>query len=260
MSPAATIYYFSGTGNSLWTAQQIAKELSGARIVPMTAPVDGGDAGVLGFVFPVHMWGLPRRVIEFVDNLKIDPSTYCFAVAVNAGQVSRTLVQLRNRLARRGLSLSLGRSVVLPSNYIPWGGPGSDESIREKIRSAQTTIREVVRAVRDRETAAMDQGPLWQRILFTAIYRMSFSHVSTMDRKFFSEDSCTGCGVCVKICPAKNIRLADGRPVWGGHCEQCLACLQWCPEQAIQYGPKTKAYKRYHHPEVTLSMMTAAPD
>jgi len=28
--------------------------------------------------------------------------------------------------------------------------------------------------------------------------------------------------------------MFDGRPVWQHHCEQCFACLQWCPKEAIQ--------------------------
>lgn len=39
---------------------------------------------------------------------------------------------------------------------------------------------------------------------------------------------------------------------WLNHCEQCLACIQWCPQEALQYGKKTPAYERYHHPEIKL--------
>jgi len=37
--------------------------------------------------------------------------------------------------------------------------------------------------------------------------------------------------------------------------EQCLACIQWCPAEAIQYGKNTAAKKRCHHPEIKLSDM-----
>ncbi|MCB2357259.1 hypothetical protein [Clostridium estertheticum] len=38
-----------------------------------------------------------------------------------------------------------------------------------------------------------------------------------------------------------------------GKCEQCFACLQWCPQKAIQYGKKTAMRKRYHHPDVEIA-------
>lgn len=33
-------------------------------------------AGRLGLIFPVHIWGLPLRVIRFVERLQVDPETH----------------------------------------------------------------------------------------------------------------------------------------------------------------------------------------
>jgi MinD superfamily P-loop ATPase len=55
------------------------------------------------------------------------------------------------------------------------------------------------------------------------------------------------------VCQVENIEMKDGKPTWLHHCEQCLACLQWCPQEAIQVGRKTEGRKRYHHPEITAS-------
>jgi Pyruvate/2-oxoacid:ferredoxin oxidoreductase delta subunit len=52
--------------------------------------------------------------------------------------------------------------------------------------------------------------------------------------------------------------MANGKPIWQHRCEQCFACLQWCPEESIQYGKKTQKKKRYHHPEIKLSDMLAS--
>jgi hypothetical protein len=40
-----------------------------------------------------------------------------------------------------------------------------------------------------------------------------------------------------------------------------MACLQWCPAEAIQYGKATKARKRYHHPQAKAKdfMLREAP-
>ncbi|MDP3105796.1 MAG: hypothetical protein Q8M95_14450 [Candidatus Methanoperedens sp.] len=53
----------------------------------------------------------------------------------------------------------------------------------------------------------------------------------------------------------KNVEIKDGKPAWQNHCEQCLACLQWCPKKAIQYGKKTGGYERYHNPEIQINDM-----
>ncbi|MDR3121471.1 MAG: flavodoxin, partial [Clostridiales bacterium] len=34
-------------------------------------------------------------------------------------------------------------------------------------------------------------------------------------------------------------------------CEQCMACIQFCPKRAINYRDKTQKRKRYHHPDIT---------
>jgi ferredoxin len=251
------IFYYTGTGNSLWSARLLAEKLGGARLEPMKAADTfvAGDAEAVGFVFPVHMWGIPGAVLRFLEKLALRPDAYYFALAVNAGQVSRTLLQLRGLLARRGVTLAAGFSVALPSNYIPWGGPGTPERRNTLFRQGREKITRAGTTIAERRSATIEKGPLWQRILFTAIYKMTLNMVKAMDKDFWCDDRCNACGICVRVCPARNIVLEAGKPVWRHNCEQCLACIQWCPQEAIQFGKKTPAYERYHHPEVQLKDM-----
>jgi NAD-dependent dihydropyrimidine dehydrogenase PreA subunit len=46
-------------------------------------------------------------------------------------------------------------------------------------------------------------------------------------------DLCSHCARCERICPADNIHLVDGLPVFGDQCNYCLRCYNFCPEQAI---------------------------
>jgi MinD superfamily P-loop ATPase len=77
------------------------------------------------------------------------------------------------------------------------------------------------------------------------------------DRNFVADEKCTACGTCTKVCPVKNIELADGKPEWKHRCELCLACMHFCPVAAIQRGTKTKKRGRYRHPDVKISDMKA---
>jgi Pyruvate/2-oxoacid:ferredoxin oxidoreductase delta subunit len=47
--------------------------------------------------------------------------------------------------------------------------------------------------------------------------------------------------------------MKNGTPVWSDKCINCFACLQWCPEEAINAGVITQKMKRYHHPQVTMN-------
>lgn len=44
---------------------------------------------------------------------------------------------------------------------------------------------------------------------------------------------CTGCGICVSICPVEAIELIKGRAVVSDECIVCGQCLAQCPEGAI---------------------------
>jgi flavodoxin len=63
------IYYFSGTGNSKWVAEQLASKTAdiavnmvGLSVVPSI------DDQTLGIVFPIYVWGVPEPVLEFVKK------------------------------------------------------------------------------------------------------------------------------------------------------------------------------------------------
>jgi ferredoxin len=255
------IYYYTGTGNSLWTARLMAKEIgdtvlynmSQMKNIPTVRSVDA-----VGLVFPVHMWGVPSLAIRFIEKLDKNPNAYYFAVAVNAGQVSRTLIQLQRLMRGYGITLSAGFDIALPSNYIPWGGPGPAERLEALYTAAREKITHSASLVKSRASGHIEKGPLWQRIIFTSLYKMTYNMVPKMDKDFWVDEKCNGCAICANVCPVENVSMQEDKPVWLHHCEQCLACIQWCPKQAIQFGKKTPAYERYHHPEVKVKDMVAS--
>lgn len=250
-----TIYYYTGTGNSQWAARALARELGDTELVSMTSSdikKHVSSSEVVGLVFPVHIWGVPHRVMDFLLQLTKMSPQYVFAVATNGGQVSNTLMQLKKELLSQGTPLNAGWSLVLPSNYIPWGGPGSVEEQNRRFTAAATKIPFIAAAIRQR-TGIIEKGPLWQRIIFTWFYQLTYSMVPKMDQKFMVDERCNQCGICVKLCPARNIVMQDDKLAWQNHCEQCLRCIQWCPQQSLQYGKKTAAYTRYRHPDIKMN-------
>lgn len=248
------LYIFTGTGNSLWAGRELASHLGDTEILPMTA--EAGDILVppsverIGFSFPVHIWGLPRTVIRWIDRLQLPADVYLFALAVNAGQVARTLLQLDAQLRKRRLSLGSGFSLALPSNYTPWGGPGTTAEQEKRFHAAGAKIRDVVPLIRDRQTIPPEKGPWWQNVVFSIIYRTTFKDIPGMDKKFWVDAHCDHCKVCQQVCPVDNIGFEKGKPVWRHGCDQCFACLHGCPRKAIQYGKNTEAVERYQNPQV----------
>ena len=73
-------------------------------------------------------------------------------------------------------------------------------------------------------------------------------------RGILAEDTCIGCGRCVRVCPMDNIVLENGKAFIGNHCATCLACFHWCPVEAIYMSKQENIARRskYHHPDVTF--------
>lgn len=251
----STIYYFSGTGNSLAVARAMAGKLGDAKCIPM-AHRDAEDptptAGIVGLIFPVYVFGLPKIVTRFIKKLKIPNDTYLFAVAVNGGMPCATLRQAERLCSDQGMTLSSGFSVRMVDNYTPIAGAIPLEKQKIRFEEAALRIEGFCAAIRNRQRSIHPGLPIGNR-LFSGMYRKWVKNASKIDKPFTADSNCNGCGVCEKVCPVENITMNDRlQPAWRHHCEGCFACLHWCPQQAIQYGKKTIGRTRYHHPDVTI--------
>lgn len=244
------IYFFSGTGNSLRVARQLAAQL-GERLLPMTeawgmAPSFATDSEALGLVFPVYAWGLPLVVDQFVAALPHPaaavPKRYVYAVLTCGDDIGQTDRLLRSALGRRGWELSAVFSVQLRNTYVCLPGFDVDTPALTATKEARTEARlgDIVERIRSRSTSsAADITPGAFPWLKSRVLRPLFNRFLTSDSHFrCNSPVCTGCGRCAKVCPLANIAIdASSRtPRWKGHCTHCLACYHACPHHAINYG------------------------
>jgi flavodoxin len=123
MSNQNAIFWFSGTGNSLYIAKQLSAQLNGLPLISMAGglPPDGvfgGNAAKIGFVFPAYYNNLPRDVRSFIEKLDVEPDTYIFAVITMDGFGNGTLVALRKAFSAKGLKLCYGVCIHMPPNFI----------------------------------------------------------------------------------------------------------------------------------------------
>ncbi len=88
-------------------------------------------------------------------------------------------------------------------------------------------------------------------IISKAFYQLYLKQYANSDRGFHITSDCTGCGICQNICSADNIVLKNGKPVFKHQCQNCLACLHWCPKNAIHWKNTTVGKQRYHHPNIS---------
>ena len=258
---SAELYYFSGTGNSLVVARDIAEKISG-KLISIPAVMDKEsikiDADVLGIVSPTYCMRMPGIVERFISKLTNLQSKYIFAIVTVGGIAGGILDRLSEAISLRGGSLTAGFVVRMPANYIHDADALPLFLQKRMFRKWEKRVDKIADYVLNVKSGRMEKFNPLMTLLFSKSIEKQYLRGELkpdIDKNFWADDKCNGCGICAKVCPVSNIEMVDDRPVWQHHCEKCLTCIQWCPEEAIQFKDVTLKRKRYHHPDVKLSDM-----
>ncbi len=247
------VVYFTGTGNSRYCARKLAGALDDELTDVFPLLRDGAAAELRSerpwvFVSPTYAWRLPRLFADFIRGGGFSGSREAYFVMTcgdgigNAAAFNRALCREKGFVCRGTLP------VVMPENYIALfdaPGPAEAKRIVEAAAPALERAAACVREGRDfpaRKTVAADR-------LRSGVVNAAFYRFVIRDRRFRVSEACVGCGQCAERCVRRNIELRDGRPVWGGDCTHCMACICACPVSAIEYGKASVGRPRYRCPE-----------
>lgn len=246
------IFYFSGTGNSLYAARQLGKKY-GEDIVDMSLESNKAKEYVIkdkenvGFVFPVYFYSVNDIVSKFIEsmNLKCNENTYVYAVVTCGASIGGCGSLLKQKLAKKGIILKAVYPLVMPDNAMIYYSIKSKEE-NEKIFESSLLELDKICAKLDEKSSTKFGGTFISKLLLFVYHRL----LST--RKFKVEESCISCGECANNCPEKSIEMVDGKPVWKkDKCVKCLSCINRCPKAAIQYGHFTKKRHRYENTHIS---------
>lgn len=245
------LFCFSGTGNCLDIAKNIASKLGNTDIIMMRKTpeiTDVTDAGTVGFVVPCHGGGLPLGVEESIRKIHVAPDAYTYAVGSYCGYTGVGLAQIDQIIPLRywaAISHHCSCIWLFPHNImLP---PLSVEDAEKRSTELAAKIAEDVLAGKTSEKA-VPNNPL------NAVENKAWAMLAGKKADAFEvSDECIGCGQCVKLCPKGNIHMYGGKAFLGSNCIQCLSCLQYCPQEAINIGGITKKRERYRNPNISVS-------
>ena len=249
-----TIYWFSGTGNSLKVAKDLAEKLGDTELIPIAKiwqqEAISSNTERIAIISPLYFWGLPNIVYTFLNKLNLDHTNYIFAIITcgHAG-LGSALHTIKKLLKKKNKNLNSGFFVEMPDNYLPVYDVIPKEKQKEIFESAEKKVDEIANIIK-RDESKMEKESLSS--IGKVVNKKFRKKVHESDKKFCTDEICNSDGICEKICPVNNIVLVEGKPQWQHKCQRCLACIHWCPQKSIQWKQKTVNKGRYHNPDVTL--------
>lgn len=250
-----TIYYFTGTGNSLKVAKDIAAELKDTKIIQICKDnmnINDTNSNKIGIVFPVYFSGMPLLVKDFMKKIKLPKDAYIFTIVTFGRSSDASITQLEKLLNYKGHKLSAAFKIKMPGNYQLMYPPYSAEKQKKAFESEKEKITEIVRSITNKEIVIFSGLKESVMNMIGGMISSSFKPYKK-GKNFWVDKNCNGCGTCSKLCPANNIKMNDHKPHWQNSCELCLACMQWCPQKSIQYKKATVNIGRYHHPDIKIN-------
>ncbi|KPI55476.1 hypothetical protein KW94_02950 [Clostridioides difficile] len=246
------IYYFTGTGNSMRAAQVIAQELNNTEIISMrTSPSDYSKltAERIGFIFPVYHWTIPETVIQFIKNLELSPDAYIFAISMPAFINGKSMEELASLLKEKGCNLSYGNKVYSVANYVAMYPPFPNP--KKRVPKTEEQLRIISKEISQKEIRNYPKPNFLVNALFHKIMDHYIKNCPSNDKYFKVWDDCISCGLCFKVCPCKNIIMQNGKPTFQHKCNQCMACISFCPKESINFPYFTRKRKKYHNPYIS---------
>ncbi len=236
------ILYFTATGNSLYIAKSLGGELLSIPQLDKKGIYEFTDDKI-GIVFPLHAWGVPSYVAEFLKKASFN-CEYLFAVTTYGIYSGAVAMHLTNIGKEAGYSFDYINRIKMVDNYLP------TFDMKKEIEKEPKKFIEKHLVMVKSDIASSKQWILKESIL----NRASFNYMAKRGNKPFNEkrlkvhvygegiknyievnDNCTQCGICTKVCPVDNIVIDnnDGKIALSDKCFMCFACIHNCPSNAI---------------------------
>lgn len=235
------IFYFTGTGNSLYVVRQLADENTELLSIPQVIRQKTFEyqADEIGLVYPIYGHMPPYMVRQFLKQAKLK-AEYTFAVLTFGARKCSAVEILDGITHEAGWQFDYINTLMMVDNWLPNFDMSEqmkmDKQIPENLALIKNDICEqkrwkqpVTQMERDMHAGFMAFSGLDPEVGF----------LKKSEKCFVVTDRCVGCGICTGVCPRGNYSFDNKGIKIEGDCEFCFACIQNCPQKAIQFSKVT---------------------
>ena len=256
------VVYFSGTGNSRYVAKQIAEKTGdtiydAAECIRLKIGDTLASAKPFVFVAPVYVAAPPLDFMDFFKKCHFEGNQKVYFLMTCAGAMGASPVYCKELANDKGLEYMGTASVILPQNYIAYFSMKSPEENSRILENAQPAIASLAQHIAAGNPFPDLKAKAWEVISTKMILKPYYKWFITA-KQFRVTETCIGCGKCEKVCPLGNIRMNEKLPSWADRCTHCMACINLCPMDAIEYGKGSVGKIRYRGPEPLLKQTATA--
>lgn len=238
------ILYFSGTGNSLYIAQRIQKEIGGdIKFIPNYLG-NGSEFDKIILVTPVYSFGMPKHVYELIP--KLDRVVPVIVVQNFGGMACGADYLLYEYCLKIGVNLQSLFLLQMPENFTTTFTVPT-LYIKSILKNCEKRIDKIIDDIKNERYILPSKKPTKE-----GMFLKNLSNWFKVGQSFSVSEACVKCGKCVDICPVNNIELKEDKIIFSNKCVACLGCYHRCPEKAILYKNHKKK-DRYINPNIIES-------
>jgi ferredoxin/flavodoxin len=232
--------YFSGTGNTKHCVEEFVHYFdSKNQTVSIETPnidniLANEDVIILGH--PTCFSNAPKIVRDYIKNHKKIFADKKVFIIVTMGLFSGDGAGCSARILRKyGAEIIGGLHLRMPDCI------GDNKMLKKTLEENKFLVKQADIKIQSAAKQLKEGKPFKEGLnIFYHIaglfgQRLWFygKLLSYKDKPDINVKKCTGCGLCVKNCPMKNIEKRDGIIIHKKRCTMCYRCVNNCPVQAL---------------------------
>jgi len=236
------LIYYTGTYNTRFLTAKLRErlesegnEVTAIEINAEAKVCDTSGYDYVGLSYPIYGFNPPAPFLKYLHKLRFSAGQKYF-IYKNSGETfamnnasSRRIL----RFMRRAKAEFAGEyHFVMPYN-IHFEFP--EEFIHQLVYEDKKLMDVMLHNLKNGIAPTLKTNIVYNvAAFFVSIQALGGpinSFMYTVD-----DAKCNKCGLCVKMCPEKNIAIKKGKVCFSHNCDMCMRCSFYCPKKAIQIG------------------------